>query len=124
MPKNSHRPAHLCALPSDPEPVRRRCSGPGCAATDVLPSGRCGPCELAHTVDLRVLAPVVGEMDAILEPIDGLSAPLRDRVALVAAIWLNGNTRPGADIGDVARALGYGLLDAAIMSLKTPRALR
>ena len=121
MERNPVSRGHLSLLPGRlEERLPWSCTTPGCEERAQTSSGLCAACELADRVDLDALAPVMAAIDVILDPIVGLSRALRDRVALVAAVWLQEENSDGSD-GGLEQALGQGLLDAALVARNAPR---
>ena len=127
MPRSPDRRGHLVALvDGDSDGARAGCVTPQCRGTGEPPKGLCREClrveRWAQSVDVVALAPLVCELDALLEPIGGLSAALRDRISIVAAMWLH-NTDERASSDDLAQAVGHGLLDAALLARRGPRVI-
>ena len=71
-------------------------------------------------MDVESLGPLLQAVDLALKPIAGLSAELRDRLALIAAVRLHNRDNPSEVPDELALALGHGLLDAAILAHHTP----
>ena len=120
----ANRRRHLSLVPEcEAAREERRCSAPGCGARAQAGSATCAACTLAERVDLDALAPVLAQFDDILGPVGGLSSALRDRIALVAAVWLHDHGAPQGGEADLAQALGHGLLSAAITARSAPQVM-